>query len=438
MILEIEKLVFEGVGLSHNENGIAVFVKGAMPGDIVEIEPYKNNKHYILAKVKEIKTPSKYRIKPVCPLSKPCGGCDLAFIEYDFQLKLKEQIVKEIFKNTEILPVIKSPKIINHRAKTQYACGETKISKRPLLGYYMENTHEIVNIKYCPAQPEIIDKIVDFIRNNWGFGCYCENTRNGLLRRINTRISNSNGDILLEFVLNADKISEKEKHFISTLTVKFPQIKGVFVNFNTNITNKITGDRTILVEGKDYIIENLSGFKYKIGINSFFQVNPNCAVELFNAAKKLIKSKGNFLDLYGGSGAIGIFMKDVVSKITLVEQNSESVSFARENFKLNNIEKYEIFEGNAKKTINSFIKEKKWFDNAVIDPPRKGSDRETLSSLSKMTNSIIYISCNPMTLYRDSSVLIENGFELKSVQPVDMFPNTHHIELVADFKRSKR
>lgn len=214
---------------------------------------------------------------------------------------------------------------------------------------------------------------------------------------------------------------------------KFPEIKGVLVNLNPYKTNKITGEKTILINGVDFIFEKLGNSIYKIGANSFFQVNPKCAGFLFKTAGDLILNKGSILDLYGGIGAIGIFLKDKAHKITLVEENKEAIRFAKENYKMNNISKYEVFEGRADKIIKEFIKEKRSFANVIIDPPRKGSDKNTIENISKMTDSVIYISCNPMTLKRDAQYLIENGFKFKNVRPVDMFPNTHHIECVAHF-----
>ena len=438
--LEIEKNIYEGLGLSHFENK-AVFVKGAIEKEVVLLNLKNEKKNFINAEIVEIIKPSDKRITPVCPMSKPCGACDLAFIEYDYLCGLKEKMVKEIFqnfKNLKFLPVIKSPEAKEYRCKAQYPVSQTKNSKRILIGYYKEKTHEVVNIKYCPIQPKIIDEVIDFVRNNFRLSIYDEKTHKGLLRHVNTRFSKHSNEILLTLVLNDEK-TEFEKHkkeiekFSDELCKKFIDIKGVLVNFNPNKTNKITTNETILIKGRDFIFEKLSNSIYKIGSNSFFQINPKCAELLFEAAKKLITKKGDILDLYGGVGAIGIYMKDLAKKIILVEENKEATALAKENFELNKISNYEIFETCTKDKIKEFIKENRTFENIIIDPPRKGSDSETLDAVSKMTNSIIYISCNPMTLKRDSEILIQKGFQFVSVQPCDMFPYTHHIECVAHF-----
>ena len=245
---------------------------------------------------------------------------------------------------------------------------------------------------------------------------------------------------MLTLVLNTDDKGFRQLkngifNFAESITKTFPSIKGVFVNFNNKKTNKILGDKTILIKGESYIIQNLKSYSFKIGPASFFQINPYTAEILFEKAKDLIDKKGNILDLYGGAGTIGICLNNKANKITLVEENSESVYFAKENYKLNNISNYEIFEGKADEIIKKFIDEKRTFENIILDPPRKGSDNFTLENVSNMTNSIIYISCNPMTLKRDAEFLIKKGFKFISLEGFDMFPYTHHIECLAHFKR---
>ncbi len=447
LTLTIEKIIFGGEGLAHNKEGKAVFVKGVLPDETVVVEPYLENKNFIRGKLVQIITPSKYRIKPVCPLSSPCGGCDFGFADYDYLIKLKENIINEMFKDFAGYikkPMIKSPLKLNYRHKCGYPVSLSKVSKRILSGYYREKTHEIINIKFCPVQPPVIDEIVDFTRNNWKFSIYNEKKGEGLLRHINTRVSYSTGDILAVFVLNIEEKNFKKKDykgFAAQLKEKFPKIKGVLINLNPKKTNKITGDTTYLIAGKSFIKEKLTNpfydSFYKIGADSFFQINPPCASLLFEEVRKITaqNKKGDFLDLYGGVGAIGIFMRGFVSKITLVEENKEACSLAKENYLLNKVSNYEIFEGSAKETVNKFIKEKRKFQNVVIDPPRKGSDGETLENISKMTDSIIYISCNPSTLKRDAAELKNHGFGLNFLRPVDMFPYTNHIEAIAHFTK---
>ena len=450
--LTAEKLIYSGVSLSHYE-GKAVFIENAVPGDILKTRIVKINKSFIRAKILEIITPSKHRVKPFCPLFNACGGCNLQNFGYDFLTSQKQGILEEIFsasandcfKNIEFKPFIKAENLKEYRCKIQNAVSETKVSKRILSGYFKENTHEVVNIKFCPIQPKIIDETINYIRENWKVSAYVEKANKGLLKHILIRYSSSSEKMMLTFVLNKDfeyfdKIKTEIEEFSNTLRKKFPSISGILVNFNPVKTNKITGDKTELISGEDFIIQKLKSkeeceYSYKISKDSFFQVNPKTAQKLFDSVKALVDNDSTILDAYGGVGAIGIFLSDKARKITLVEECESAVSDAKANFKLNNCKNYEVFLGDAKKIFRDFLKNKKNFGCAVLDPPRKGSDKEALEIISKLTNKIIYVSCNPSTLARDAKILCDLGFKFKSLQGVDMFPFTHHIESVACFEK---
>ncbi len=470
--LTIEKLINTGSCLSHYE-GKAVFIDNTVPGDIVKARVLRVNKSFIRAKITEIITPSKYRIKPFCPLFNACGGCNLQNIEYDFLIEQKENILKETFRNftdIEFKPFIKAENLKEYRCKVQNAVSETKVSKRLLAGYYKENSHDVVNIKFCPIQPKIIDEIINFIRESWKMGGYIEKKDKGLLKHILIRYSNFSKKMILTFVINKDfewfnKIEDEIKAFSNTIIEKFPEISGVLVNFNPKKTNKITGDITKLITGEDFVYEKLyskncilkdndtsknlpayTEYTYKISKDSFFQINPAVASKIFDSVKSLVSDNSNILDAYGGVGAIGIFLSNKAKKITLVEECESAVNDAKTNFKLNNCSNYEVFLGDAKEIFKGFLNPKangankgkvseKNFDAAILDPPRKGSDKEALEIISKLTKSIVYVSCNPATLERDAKTLKELGFELKSIQGADMFPFTHHIESVAHFER---
>ena len=236
------------------------------------------------------------------------------------------------------------------------------------------------------------------------------------------------------------KIENDILDFSKKITKEFKEIKGVFVNFNPHKQNKILSDITLKVLGEDSIVETLKkGDKkrsYNIGATSFFQVNPLSSVNLFEVVASQIKENSTILDAYGGVGAIGIWVSDKASKITLVEENKEATQKAQENFKLNNIKNFEILTGDAKKHFNDFEKEKKEFDYIILDPPRSGCEKEGLLAISKIAKNIIYVSCNPQTLRRDMLLLIKEGFKPKFVQGVDLFPYTYHIEAVAAFEKN--
>ena len=446
IILNIEKLTPNGCALARfEEEKFVVFVDGALCGEEVKVKITKLNKKYAKGEILEIIKPSKHRIKPPCALYNACGSCDFQICDYDYSILQKTLILKDIFKDItdeeKIYDVIKSPEILHYRHKIQYPSRRTKNSKRMLLGYYKNNSHDLINIKYCPIQPEIINEVAQFIRDNFIFDCYCEKTSKGLLKNVVFRITKDNKNILLSFVLNCN-IDEYQKLyksdfilFAKNITEKFSEIKGVFANLNPDKSNKILSEIDIKIQGDDYIIETLEDKKYKIGPSSFFQVNPKSAINLFNTVKNQIKENSTILDAYGGVGAIGIFISDRAKKITLVEENKNAIKMAKENFKLNNIKNYEIYEGDAKKHLIDFQKEKRMFDYVILDPPRKGCDYDALLAVLKIAKNIIYVSCNPQTLKRHMLHLKKEGFSAKFIQGVDLFPYTHHIEAVVLFEK---
>lgn len=440
----IEKSIYGGDGLARvGEEKFVVFVKDSIPDDRLKIKITSINKKFAKGEILEI-LESKNRIKPFCALYNACGSCDCQIANYDFLLNQKSEILKDIFQNIlpvdKIYPCLKSPEDKFYRHKVQFPARQTKNSKRILLGYYKKNSHDLINIKYCPSQPEIINEIAQYIRDNFKLDCYNEKTHKGLLKNVVIRISSENNDILLTLVLNCDenefiKFESEIFRFFKKIKAAFASIKGGFVNFNPKKTNKILSDNTLKVIGQDYIIEKLDDKSYKIGATSFFQINPKSALNLFKIVKENIKPNSTILDAYGGVGAIGIYVSDKAYKITLVEENENAIKMAQDNFKLNNIENYEILKGDAKKHFLNFAKKKLTFDYVILDPPRSGCEKEGLSAISKLAKNIIYVSCNPQTLRRDTIYLIEEGFKPKFIQGADLFPYTHHIEALCIFEK---
>lgn len=440
----IEKSIYGGDGLARvGEEQFVVFVKNALPQDKLKIKITSLNKKFARGEIVEIIS-SPNRIKPFCALYNACGSCDCQIASYDFLIEQKSEILKDIFKNIlaedKIYPCLKSPEDKFYRHKVQYPARQTKNSKRIMLGYYKQNSHDLTNIKYCPVQPEIVNDIAQFIRDNFELDCFDEKTNVGLLKNVLFRISNATCEILLTLVLNCDEnefINYEGSifRFFKKITGQFKEIKGGFVNFNPKKSNKILSNDTLKITGNDHIIEKLGDKSYKIGATSFFQVNPKSALNLFNVVRENIKPNSTILDAYGGVGAIGIYVSDLASKIILVEENENAVSMAYDNFKMNNIENYEILGGDAKKHFLDFEKEARSFDYVILDPPRSGCEADGLKAISKLAKNIIYVSCNPQTLRRDMSLLIEEGFKPKFVQGVDLFPYTHHIEAVCVFER---
>ena len=340
--------------------------------------------------------------------------------------------------DTPVNNPIPSPEITAFRHKVQCPVSQTKVSKKILAGYYKPQSHEIVNIKYCPIQPEICDKIIDFIRNKtveFNVSGYNEQKHTGDLRHIVLRHSADNGELLVTLVINNNKISEKLSDFAKTIFETFEKVTGVCINFNSKNTNVILGEKTICVCGRDFIYEKILDKTFKIGASTFFQINPKSAENIFKYVKDEISKheKATVLDAYAGIATFGIIVSDVSGKVVSVEENKESIEKAKDVLELNNIKNIELYCADTTKYLKTI---KKKFDITILDPPRKGCTKEALDETLKHTKEkIIYVSCNPATLARDLKYLCEKGCTVESIQPFDMFCHTFHIENVAIISR---
>ncbi|MCQ2753981.1 MAG: 23S rRNA (uracil(1939)-C(5))-methyltransferase RlmD [bacterium] len=443
LTVKIEKLSNLGYGIAKVD-GYVIFVEGACPDDVVKIRVGKKNKNFANATVVEMIEPSSYRVKPFCPMQKVCGACQLQFIDYDYQLKLKKEIVKDtmrsIFNNeVEVRDVIPSPDTKEYRHKIQYPISQTRDSKRILAGYYKPASHEIVNIKYCPIQPEYCDKIIDFIREKapeFGVSGYIEKQHSGDLKHVVIRSSNYTKENLVILVVNSPRQLDKISKLAHEIYTGLDNIKGVGVNYNPNKTNLIMSGKTEIIEGEAFIEEKLCDKVFKVGADTFFQVNPKSADNIFRYVKKYISEnfeKPLILDAYAGITTFGICLSDIAKKVVSVEEVKASVDLATKIVKENNINNVELHNMDAGKFFEKELNTKgRSFDVTVLDPPRKGCTEESLDYALKLTKGkIIYVSCNPATLARDLKYLAAKGCKVEYIQPFDMFCHTYHIENVA-------
>ena len=447
-VLEVvaQKLVYEGDALAKVD-GYPIFIEGGCPEDKLKIKITKANKNYANAVIEEIIEPSQYRVKPFCPIHNVCGGCGWQYIDYNFQLEQKRSIVEETIKkitgeDIEIKPVIASPETKAFRSKVQYPVSQTKVSKRLLAGYYKKGSHELVNIKFCPIQPKIIDKITEFIRQNAqeiGISGYNEKLHKGELRHIVYRMSKSENECIVIFVVNDNKLNDKFKKLAKKVMSEFAHVKGCLINYNTNRSNLIMTNDTRKIQGDNHIIEKIDDKIYKVSANSFFQVNIGSAKNIFEYVKNIIKENypnSRILDAYSGVSSFGIWLSEIAKEVVSVEEAPSATKDAAENIVLNNIKNLTALNGDAKKIFEELIEKGEKFDVTVLDPPRKGCEKESLDfAINLSQKAIIYVSCNPTTLARDLKYLHENGFKTQYIQPVDMFCHSYHIESIAFLKK---
>lgn len=433
--VKIEKFSNLGTGIAKID-GQVVFIENACPDDEVKIKITKVNKNYATAKVIEVIKPSTHRIEPFCPMQKVCGACQMQFIDYDYQLELKKQIVEDAMRTighitTPVNAPIASPQTKNYRHKIQYPVSQKK-EGRIVAGYYKPQTHEIVNIKYCPIQPEICDEIIEFIRENapkFQITGFNEKKHTGDLRHVVIRCAADK--YLVTLVVNATKSFERIEKFAEAIYDAFDCVTGVCINFNSKKTNVILGQKTECVYGQDFVEEKILDKTFKIGADTFFQINPRSAENIFKYVKDEVAKHENptVLDAYAGIATFGIVVSDAAEKVVSVEENKASIAKAEEVLKENNINNVELFAQDTTKYLKSI---KRKFDITILDPPRKGCTQEALEeTLAHTKLKIIYVSCNPATLARDLKYLVEKGCTVESIQPFDMFCHTYHIENVA-------
>lgn len=446
--LKIETMSYGQEGIAKH-NGIAVFVKDVVEGDVIEAEVISVKKNLAKAKLINIIEPSPHRVEPFCGLAKICGGCQWQHIDYDYQVEAKRQAVIDCVDKigkikTEIKETLKSPEQQHFRCKVQLPIQQTKVSKRFLAGYYKKGTHDLVNVKYCPIAPNIIDEITERFRElalEMGLSAYNELKHKGLIRHMVFRYSQSEKDLNIIFVVNEKRVINPLKSLSYKLMEEFDCIKGICANFNTSKGNMILGQETVLIEGegKDYIFETIGEKRYKISAGSFFQVNIGAAKNMLDTVKTIVTDnfkEPEILDVYAGVGSFSMYLSDVAKSITAVEEYTQAVEDAVVNKEINNADNVDILQGDAKEALAYLATEKKNYDVVLLDPPRKGCTKEALDAVCDIAKDmIIYVSCNPSTLARDLAILKEKGFNTEFIQPVDMFCHTYHIESIAVLKR---
>ena len=442
IVLDIIDMNNLGAGVGKVD-GAVVFVQGAVAGDKVECKIIKVTKSYYVAKLQRIieRSPDRADIE-FCDAPASCGGCVYRNLTRDSELKMKRAYLEGLFKKAglsdiNILPVLEVSPRGKYRNKAQYPVRATKDGIRA--GFFANKTHSIVSSEHCALEPDIFGDIVsavcDFATKD-GITAYDEESGRGVLRHIYLRRGEISGEIMLCLVINADKLPQSDR-LVSFVQERFPEITTCLLNINKKNTNVILGKDYINLFGKGYIEDTLCGLNFRVSPESFWQVNRAGAEALYNKARELAALNGNenLLDLYCGTGTIGLSMAKYARSVTGVEIVEGAVECARINAKINGIENAEFYCADASKT-ESIIPADKDYDVVILDPPRKGTTEELISYIAKRDiRRVVYISCGPDTLARDIVTFRKYGYDCGDVQPVDMFPVTGHVESVVCLKR---
>lgn len=431
-LIEITSMSGDGSGIGHHE-GMVVFVSGAVSEDIVKCHIIKVKKNYYVATIKEFIKYSPMRIKSDCEVSASCGGCVYRDIDYKYELEYKYNYVYETLKRIggiDFRPAeIISGKRSGYRNKASYP-----VRNGFEFGFYKNHTHSIVPYRSCPVSSEIFHKAIDIIRS-WGLkynvSTYNEESHSGLVRHVVLRYAEIYKELMVILVLNGSSLPHKYELIEALKKDLGDSLKSVQVNINKADNNVIMGKSCSTIYGSDYITDRLCGLDFRISPLSFYQVNRTMAERLYEIAAQYAKPDGKIvLDLYCGTGTIGLTMAAKAKKVIGIEIVPSAIKDARQNAEHNGIVNAEFICADAA-AAKTLIGDKP--DVIILDPPRKGADSNLLSVIADdfTPERIVYISCDPATLARDIKMLAGLNYDLKECTPVDMFPGTRHVECVA-------
>ncbi len=431
-IVDIIDNGYEGEGIAKIDN-FTIFIPGAIKGEKIKILIVKVLSSHAFGKIIEILKKSEERVKEDCYTYKRCGGCNLRHVNYKTTLEMKQNMVQSLINKTldkkvTVRETIGMENPYNYRNKAQYPIGINK-NNEPIVGVFANRTHEIIPFEECKIQKPISEKIARFICNyikEKKISVYNEKTQKGIFRHIVIKVGVATNEIMCILVLNADGFKE-ENDLVNKLKTKFTNIKTIVKNINKKNTNVILGSKNVVLYGDGYIFDKLDEFKFKISPMSFYQINPVQTEKLYKIAIEKAELNPNEIvfDLYCGIGTIGIFAAKHAKQVYGIEIVEEAVKDAKQNAKINNIDNISFFAGDVEELLFDLIDNKKIIpDVIIVDPPRKGLDGKSINNIIRVApKKVIYISCNPATLVRDLH-LLEDKYDIKEIQPVDMFPFT--------------
>lgn len=454
MIKKNDELIVDIISQGYSGEGVAkveeypIFIKGGIQGEKVKIKITKANKNYAYGRVLEILESSEGRVIPRCEYYKLCGGCSLQHMDYETQINFKWDRVKDCIKRLGKLDdsLVEKPIGMNefpyrYRNKVQLPVG--MVNGGVVIGFYAERSHNIIDIDTCLIQDEVADR-VRRITKRWieenAISVYTVDgkvNKKGLIRHVMIRKGFKTNEVMVVLV-STDEDIPKIEEYKEALIKEIDGLTSVVININNKDTNVILGEKCITIYGKDSIQDYIGNLKFNISPLAFFQVNPIQVEALYNKALEFADLKGDEIvfDAYCGTGSITLFLSQKAKKVYGVEIIAPAIENAKVNAKINNIDNVEFFVGKSEEEIPKLIEKGVKADVIVVDPPRKGCDEALLNAIAESkVEKIVYVSCDPSTLGRDLKILTDLGYQTLKVQPVDMFPQTPHVECVTLLQR---
>ncbi len=450
--LEITTLAAEGKAMGR-WNDMVVFVPMTVPGDVVDVQIRRKRRRFMEGSVIRYVKRSPMRVEPFCEHFGVCGGCKWQNLPYDEQLRFKTEQVRDQLKRIgkialpEIAPCLGSARTQFYRNKLEFTFADRRwltydeiaaggdIEQRPALGFHIPDMFDkILDINRCWLQPDPSNAIRDEVKRFCmaeGYTFHNAREHEGLMRGIIIRTA-STGETMVIVVFNEEdrpRIDALMEH----LRTSFPEITSLFYVVNTKWNDSLTDQTPVLYAGKDHIVESMEGLQFKVGPKSFYQTNSGQAYELYKVARQFadLRPDDTLYDLYTGTGTIANFCARSCRKVVGIEYVPEAIEDARVNSRINGIGNTSFYAGDMKKVLDDdFIARNGRPDVIILDPPRAGVDEPVIEVILRAApERIVYVSCNPATQARDLA-LLDAQYEVKAVQPVDMFPHTHHVENV--------
>ncbi|MFW6327259.1 MAG: 23S rRNA (uracil(1939)-C(5))-methyltransferase RlmD [Bacteroidota bacterium] len=456
--IEIQDIGAEGKALAR-VNDVVVFTKLAAPGDVVDLQVTRKRKKYQEAVVTRFHEYSQERTEPFCEHFGTCGGCKWQFLPYDKQLFYKQKQVQDQLKRigkvewSESSPIIGSSKNIFYRNKLEFTFSSKRwltqeemdsgkdLGESNALGFHVPGLFDkVIPVNKCWLQPEPSNKIRNFIYQyaiKNGLDFFDIRKQEGFLRTLIIRTTSTGETMVIVTFFREDE--EQRTSLLNAIRIKFPEINSVMYVINTKGNDTINDQEVVLFCGSAFIFEEMEGLKFKIGPKSFYQTNSEQAYELYKVARNFAGLKGNEIvyDLYTGTGTIANFIARHAKKVIGIEYIPEAIEDAKVNAEINEIDNVEFIAGDMKEVLDSGFAERFGRADVIItDPPRAGMHQDVIKRIAEIKPAkIVYVSCNPATQARDI-LLLSNIYHTTRIQPVDMFPHTHHVENVVLLERN--